>query len=287
MHLINSHLFKNTPSGDDVLFTALVDKATTLGYTLPSANTLSALNTLIKDMRRIGMIQRLDLFHVYASDLEEETDFRLMNIVNPEMIGTTNGAITWSNQGSEGQGYDGAIPNSLKGWINTGFNPYSGSYNYQLNNASVGAVVYEYNSDKGPIVMGSSNDTTVNNSGTMIALTAAGTSNRLNTATGVATSPAFPINSTGLKCLSRTSNVVTEVNSQHNKAVITTVSTTVRNENICIHNASVNSLNATNVWGGQGVSCAFAGASIPYEMAQNFRQVYNKYLRTIGLQQVA
>lgn len=282
MHLINSYLFQQTPSGDDVLFTALVDKATTLGYTLPSANTLSALNTLIKDMRRIGMIQRLDLFHVYASDLEEETDFRLMNIVNPEMIGTSHNNLIWENKGSQGTG--GATQN--QGYINTRFNPYYGGYNYQQKNASYGVVLYDNNSTSvNDAVIGSSSNLTGNLTSWNRMSPVDNVSHRINNVRGGNNTflNSVQFSGVGLKMLSRV-NINVEAISNHNIQYGNGDYGSLQDENFHVHNAvSLSSLYYSTC----GVSCAFAGASIPFEMAQNFRQVYNKYLRTIGLQQVA
>ena len=279
MHLINSHLFQQKPSGDDVLFTALVDKATTLGYTLPSANTLSALNTLIKDMRRIGMIQRLDLFHVYASDLGTANPFRLMNICNAEMIGTSNNGVLWSNQGSKG-----VI--STRSYIDTRFNPYIGGYNYQQNDASYGVILFENaSSSVNEVVIGSSSsNVNISQSWNRISPIMSDTQ-RINNDRGrnntFTSSVDFSL--IGLKMLSRSNTNVKAV-STHNIHYGVGDSGLLQNENFHIHNGI--SLNSP-YYSACGVSCAFAGASIPYEMAQNFRQIYNKYLRTIGLQQVA
>lgn len=286
MHLINSHLFQDTPSGNDVLFDLLVDKATTLGYTLPSANTLSALNTLIKDMRRIGMIQRLDLFHVYASDLGADSQFRLMNICNAEMIGTvgggTTGVINWSNEGCK-PNFTGTF--DTRAWINTNYFPNVGGHNYSQNNASMGAVIYD-NSSAYHRIMGLSNDTT---NTTVRALITASNSfvQRINSNVNL-DSIAY-LTGNGLTILNRLNASNVQTIKIHEMLNFTSVSYPITNAQLRIHNSTniSTNINFENYYGADGVSCAFAGASIPYDMAQNFRQIYNKYLRTIGLQQVA
>lgn len=294
MHLINSFLFKDTPSGDDVLYTALINKANVLGYTLPSAPTLSALNTLIKDMRRIGMIQRLDLFHVYASDSSGDIDFRLINIVNPEMIGEVNGRLEWYNDGSLGTGT--LVGN--RGFIDTLLNPYSGGFNYTQNNASMGAVITEDNSTNrnNSIIIGSSlNMFGGEIPGTLFGWNGIETYNidtqRINNPRGVNLPSAVNLTGRGLKCINRSSSTQVSVIEKHTLSNFSVNSGVLQNENIHIHNSFVynnnNPISNLYYYGVNKISCAFAGASIPFEMAQNFRQVYNKYLRTIGLQQVA
>lgn len=284
MFLINQHLFSNTPDvGNDVLFDALIAKANVLGYTLPSANTLSALNTLIKDMRRIGMIQRLDLFHVYASDLGDNVPFRLMNICNPEMIGTSHNNLLWSNNGSKGTGNTAGN----RGYINTGFNPIAGAYNYTLNNASYGFVLYNNPTDNiNQVVMGSSSATS--NSFSWNRITPINNDQqRINNVRGGDNTFETDIefSDIGLKSLSRI-GVNIEAVSQHSLFKGTGSVGTLQNEVFNIHNA-ISYASGSIYFGVTGVSCAFAGASIPFETLQNFRQVYNKYLRSIGLIQVA
>ncbi len=282
MFLINQHLFAVPDVGEDILFDNLMNKATVLGYDIPSTINQNSLNTLIKDMRRIKMIQRLDLLQVHASDLGSATPFRLMNICNAEMIGTTNGNITWNNKGSKGNSL-GTL--ATRGWINTGYNPYSGGYAYQLNNASIGSVIFE-NPDTSinrKVIIGATS-ASIANFGTAI-LAGDSTGNRINQASLSTYSQPTDLSGLGLKVLNRISSNNLTLISTHNIYEREVVSTSIINASLDVHVRS--SLNNNDNFGDLGVSCVFAGAAIPFEMSQNFRQVYNKYLRSIGLQQVA
>lgn len=99
---------------------------------------LAALRTLITDLDDAGILDKLDLFYLFAGS--GIIAFKLINIVNPGTYnGTGYGGLVSSNNGVTGNGSNARI--------DTGFNPGIISDNnrkYQLNDASRGAYLHTY-----------------------------------------------------------------------------------------------------------------------------------------------
>jgi hypothetical protein len=121
-------------SGGSASFTseyqAILDEATTQGYTLPSAGQQVLQNQLIIDLNTANIWDKLDVFYVYANDAGE--DFATLNWKNPLLNQNTliNSPAFTSNEGFQGNGVSASI--------NTNFNPQTSGVNYSLNSASVG-----------------------------------------------------------------------------------------------------------------------------------------------------
>jgi len=111
-------------------YTAILDRATALGYSLPSDAQKVKQNTFISALKTAGIFSELDLLYVFANDVTG--NFWKLNWVTPASfeITETAGALTkTSNVGINGNGSSTyANPN----WI-----PSTNAVKYQLNNASV------------------------------------------------------------------------------------------------------------------------------------------------------
>lgn len=108
-------------------YQSILDRGTTLGYTLPSASVQAKQNDLLVALKSAGVWDKLDVFYCFAQDGSKE--FATINWKSPSANQCTLiNSPTWtSNQGFTGNG--------TSSYIDTNYIP-SGSGNYTLNNAS-------------------------------------------------------------------------------------------------------------------------------------------------------
>lgn len=85
-------------------YQAVLDRATALGYTHPSASVKTAQNQLISDLKDAGIWTNLDVFYVFANDVAG--NFWKLNWVTPASFACTEpaGAVTKSSAGIQGNG---------------------------------------------------------------------------------------------------------------------------------------------------------------------------------------
>ena len=112
----------------DADYQAILNRATTLGYTLPSASVQAKQNTLLTSMKADGVWAKLDVFYVFAQD--GGSAFGTLNWKNPNANQSTlvNSPTFVSNGGFTGNG--------TSSYIDTNFNPSTQGVQYTLNNAS-------------------------------------------------------------------------------------------------------------------------------------------------------
>jgi hypothetical protein len=112
----------------DADYQAILDRATTLGYTLPSASVQAKQNTLLTSMKADGVWAKLDVFYVFAQD--GGSAFGTLNWKNPNANQSTlvNAPTFVSNGGFTGNG--------TSSYIDTNFNPATQGVQYTQNNAS-------------------------------------------------------------------------------------------------------------------------------------------------------
>ena len=120
--------------GFDADYQAVLDQASSLGYTAPSASQQTLQNTLITDLKTAGVWDKLDLFYVFATD--GDSDYATLNWKSPASFQTTkvNSPTFTANQGFKGD--------SSSAYIDTNFNPSTNGVNYQLTEASRGFYIY-------------------------------------------------------------------------------------------------------------------------------------------------
>jgi hypothetical protein len=107
-------------------YQAILDRATVLGYALPSAGVQVLQNTLVKDLVAGGVWAKLDHLKIYAGS---NADFSLINWITP-----ANFLSTKVNSPTYGYAY-GFKGNATNAHLQTGFTP-SGSLNYKQDDAS-------------------------------------------------------------------------------------------------------------------------------------------------------
>lgn len=123
----------NYPFGDptsvsfDADYQAILDRATALGYTKPSANQQILQNALVTSMKSAGTWAELDIFYMFANDGSQE--FATLNWINPSahQCTLTNAPTFTSNQGFFGTG---------SSYISTNYTPSTQAVNASLNLAS-------------------------------------------------------------------------------------------------------------------------------------------------------
>jgi hypothetical protein len=112
----------------DADYQAVLDYATTQGYTLPSAGQQTLQNQLVVDLKDGGIWSKLDTFGVFATD--GDSDFALIDWIRLSDYTAFNSPTFTTNQGFQGNG--------TSAYINTNYNAQSDGTNYTVNNASTG-----------------------------------------------------------------------------------------------------------------------------------------------------
>lgn len=115
-------------------YKAVLDYATTQGYTLPSVSQRLKQSILLSSLKTAGIWSKLDTLRVYATDGSES--FALIDWKRLSLCTAINSPNFTTNQGYQGNG--------TSSYIDTGFNPNTavGANNYKLTNASIGAWVF-------------------------------------------------------------------------------------------------------------------------------------------------
>jgi len=117
-------------SSMDADYAAILNYATTQGYTLPSASQQTLQNQLVVDLKAAGVWSKLDTFAVFATD--GDSDFALIDWINLSQYTAYNSPTFTSNDGFTGDG--------VSAYIDTNFNPSTSGVNYTLDDASFGGV---------------------------------------------------------------------------------------------------------------------------------------------------
>jgi|GEM_PF-1516283 len=117
---------------------AIIDYATTAGYTLPGELDLRKLNTLIRNLKSDNIWNRLDLLYIFANSGDD--NFRTLNYKNPASFkGDKLGGLVNTVNGYEGNG--------TNGYIKTNFSGSSSGVNYLQNDASRICYAYKASTD--------------------------------------------------------------------------------------------------------------------------------------------
>ena len=126
----------STPSFD-ADYQSVLNRATTLGYTLPSSAQQTIQNQFVLDLKSAGIWSQLDLLYVMATD--GDGDYSLLNWVSPSNFeGIYNGTGTFvTNEGWDRNTCD---------YIQTQYIPNTHSNNATLN--STANFVYAFNDDQ-------------------------------------------------------------------------------------------------------------------------------------------
>lgn len=114
--VIGSNNSVEETSNFDADYQAVLDKATSLSYTLPSVSQQTVQNQLVLDLKSDGIWSELDVFYLFANDGSE--GFATLNWIDPDSYQiTVNGLTSWTSD----EGFDGAV--TVADYLDTSFAP--------------------------------------------------------------------------------------------------------------------------------------------------------------------
>jgi hypothetical protein len=117
--------------GFDADYQAVLNYATSQGYTLPSSGQQVLQNQLVVDLKNGGIWAKLDSLRVYATD--GDSDFALIDWKRLVMCTAVNSPTFTTNVGYRGNG--------TSAYINSNYNPSLHAVNLSLNSASIFAYI--------------------------------------------------------------------------------------------------------------------------------------------------
>jgi hypothetical protein len=112
----------------DTDYQAVLNYATTQGYTLPSAGQQTLQNQLVLDLKTAGVWSKLDTFGVFATD--GDSDFALIDWIRLSDYTAVNSPTFTADKGFQGNG--------TSSYIDMNYNPSTQAVNLSLNNNSIG-----------------------------------------------------------------------------------------------------------------------------------------------------
>lgn len=115
----------------DADYQAVLNYATTQGYTLPSAGQQTLQNQLLVDLKNAGIWNKLDSFRVYATN--GSSSYALIDWKRLVLCTAVNSPTFTTNVGYKGDG--------TSSYIDSNFTPSTNGVNYTLNSASIFAYV--------------------------------------------------------------------------------------------------------------------------------------------------
>lgn len=179
-------------------YQAVLNRATALGYTLPSSSVQTKQNQLLIDLKTAGVWAKLDVFYCFATD--GDSNFATLNWKSPttRQVTQVSSPTFITKQGFQGDG--------VAAHLNTNFNPSTaGVINYTTDVASRHFYLYAAGNSTNQSFEGTGSATTNNT------LRASGLNQRINQGTsGINT--AFDYTATkGMKSIHRTSNTNVEL----------------------------------------------------------------------------
>lgn len=113
----------------DSSYTAVLNRGTALGYTLPSAAQQVKQNTLVTSLKASGVWDLLDVLYVFATDGDQNFSFINWKAPSSYLITKTGTVTHTANQGN--------VSNGTNGYLNTNWIPSTNGVNYTLNSASL------------------------------------------------------------------------------------------------------------------------------------------------------
>jgi hypothetical protein len=241
----------------DTDYQAILDYATTQGYTLPSESQRLKQNTLLIALKDAGVWSKLDTFANFATD--GSSQFALIDWKRLTQYNASTSPTFTTNEGFMGNG--------TSSYIDTNFNPATSGSNYTLNNASRYLFMY--------MASGTSSLDGVITAGLNNMARTTTPNHRINSTLGL-TGGTFEFNATrGMKSIHRTSslNVTLFNDNTASTPQRTSLSTSIRSENQFI-------LRSGSAYGGHEISMYAMGASLVSENAA-FVTAYNTYITSL------
>ncbi len=255
--------------GYDADYQALLDRATTLGYTHPSTAQKTLQNQFVLDLKSAGIWSELDILYVFATD--GNSSFAQLNWKTPASYEITQVA---SPTFTTNEGFDF---NGTTQYLNTNWAPGTHGVNYTRNDASIGAWVNDNVSatraDLGCSnnADGSTNGIFLNSSsstGNMITRT----NDNSGQSTAVAASVGFNVGQRRASNDKRSWKDGVQINSS------ATASTALPTVNLFL--GATNGNGTATVFSTREISMAFAGSSLT-GMELDFYNAWNTYFTSL------
>lgn len=258
--ILSTHGFLASSIGQfDADYVAILNYATTQGYTKPSAAQQIKQNKLLVDLKAAGIWSKLDTFAVFATD--GSSDFALIDWKRKIQYTAFNSPTFTSN--------GGFIGNGTSSYIDTNFNPSTSGVNYTLNNA--GRYFYlKTISTLGTFYEGLS--ASANGNG-MSSSNLASNTHRINQSTNNLNSTVNSFNNIGFKSIHRNSSTNVELFQNTTQFSRTATSTSIANSNQTIFKHGLNFSNPQ-------ISLYGMGASLVSENT-NFYNAVNTYITSL------
>ena len=237
-------------------YKAVLDYATTQGYTLPSVSQMLKQSVLLSSLKTAGVWSKLDTFANFATD--GSSNFALIDWKRLTQYTAVNSPTFTTNQGFQGNG--------TSSYIDTNFNAVTQGVNYVQNNASRYLYLHTASGtgalDGKPVV-------SVNNT------VRASTSNqRINQSTIPLVGGAFDFTATqGMKSIHRTNSTNVELFNATTQASRTAISASMNNNNQFV-------LRSGASYGGHTISMYANGASLVSENTA-FVNAFNTYINSL------
>jgi hypothetical protein len=121
-------------SGFHPYYEAILARASSLGYTLPSGSQQSLQNALVVTLVNSGIWAELDLFHVFATD--GDSDFATLNWISPSLYQAVKVSSPTFNVD------EGFQSNGTSSYVRSGWVPSTDAVQFTTNDSSFGAWVH-------------------------------------------------------------------------------------------------------------------------------------------------
>lgn len=242
----------------DTDYQAILDYATTQGYTLPSETQRLKQNQLLINLKAAGVWNKLDTFANFATD--GSTQFALIDWKRLVQYNASTGPTFTTNEGFMGNG--------TSSYIDTNFNPVTQGINYTQNNASRYLFMFLAS---GTAALDGRSAASINN------MTRGLSSNqRINQSTTPLVGGAFDFNATrGMKSIHRTSSLNVTL---FNDNTASTPQRTALSASMTSSNQLI--LRSGGSYGGHEISMYAMGANLVSENAA-FVTAYNTYINSL------
>lgn len=247
-----------------IMYSELMDYAYSNNIETPPTSNLRALNYLYKNLESEGL-DMFDLLYNFAY-IDTAEQFKLLNLWNNrDYDATAYGGLMWSNEGVKGNG--------VNGYIDTNFNPslLVEGQKYQLNDVGVGIGVVQDGSLNAQRRLVGSRDNRIE------------LNNYPSTRQLINTSKTL-INLTGLTGQGEKYGIRNKTNEIQ---IVNTVDSSFSASDSEMLPNIIYILRSFASYADLKINNVLIGASITYEQTQIFRQIFNQYLTSIGLDPIA
>jgi hypothetical protein len=240
---------------------AVINRAITLGYTLPSSATLNAINTFILARKADGSWVKFDVFYITALNNSALSNFASLNYITPASFQLSYvNSPSYLATGVKGDG--------LSSYADTNFTPSTNGINYTLNAAARGTYLYAIPT-LGVVLDGNSTAPIVDNF-----IYGSSNASRVNTTNILSSTVA--ISGVGYKSINRQDSTNLNVYNGLTANARTATSTALSAFSIVLGKRTTSFSDAL-------ISMYFLGGSLSSTQHNNISNNFSSYLTTIGL----